>query len=103
MKYSLFIVAAAIVGVVISFINYQILKSALKGASDKHAFYVSPLRSLLAAAYLFILYFFAEKANVNAAGLLISGAIGLTFSLFVFTRLLLKGQKDNNDNTENKE
>ncbi|MBR3145432.1 MAG: hypothetical protein IKF53_06035 [Clostridia bacterium] len=103
MKYSFLVIISALGGVVISFINYQVLKSALKGASDKRAFYISPLRSILAAAYLFTLYFFAEKTNVSAAGLLIGGAIGLTFSLFVFTRLLLKGQKDNNDNTENKE
>ena len=100
MKYTLFIIAAAIGGVVISYINYLILKSALKNSTDKRAFYISPLRSVLAAAYLFAIYFLANKLGFSTIGPLIAGAIGLTFSLFVFTKMLLSIQKGNNDNID---
>lgn len=83
----LFAAAAFAVGVLISFLNYLISKKTLASGS---ANYAAPLRSLLSAAYLIVLFFLGSKTSLPAFPMLIGGALGLTAGLALFTVLLMK-------------
>ena len=93
MKSALLFTAAALGGVAVSFINYLILLPAVKGENDRRTMYLSPLRSLLAAAYLFLMYFLGGRFSVSQPVMLICGGIGLTAGLIFFTKRLVKGAK----------
>ena len=92
MKIALLIFAAFAGGVLISFLNFLMMSAAAK-SDDKRMMAVSPVRSILSAAYLFLLFFISTKVKVSTAALLIGGAAGLTASLAFFTRLLINRQK----------
>lgn len=92
-KTAAFALLALLGGTIVSYVNYRVMKASIKKGTDKQLLAVSPLRSLLSAAYLFALFFLGVKTGVSSAALLIGGALGLTISLAFFTKLLLKPLK----------
>ena len=93
MRSALLFSAAALGGIAVSFINYLLLLPAVKGENDRRTMYLSPLRSLLAAAYLFLMYYLGGRFSVSQPVMLILGGLGLTAGLVFFTRRLVKSAK----------
>lgn len=77
--------AACAGGVVVSWVNYLILSGLLKSKPNTGIALASPLRIILYAAYLIVLYFIGKYTELNSGALLIGGALGLTLALAFFT------------------
>lgn len=82
-------VVAALVGLVISGVNYKLSLSILKKKPELVAAMSAP-RQILNVAYLLLVYLVAPYTPWDLMALLIGAAIGMTGSMFFFTGKLLK-------------
>ncbi len=85
--------AAFVGGALVSWVNYLLLRRLIKSSGEKGIGAASPIRTLLSAAYLLILYFIGKRTGLNVVALLLGGALGLTVLLIFFTLRLTKGLK----------
>jgi hypothetical protein len=72
-------------GALVSWINYLLLQALMKGKGETGIGLASPVRMLLSAAYLLILYFVGKRTELDLTALLVGGALGLTATLLFFT------------------
>lgn len=77
--------AACAGGILVSWVNYLILSSLLKSKPNTAIALASPLRIILYAAYLVILFYIGKNTELISGALLIGGALGLTLALAFFT------------------
>jgi hypothetical protein len=82
--------AAFIGGALISWVNYLLLRRLIAGKGQTGMSLASPVRMLLSAVYFLLLFFLGSKTDLNAAALLIGGALGLTAALAFFTLRLAR-------------
>ena len=83
--------AAFVGGALISWVNFLLLRQLMKSKGDTGIGLASPVRTIVSVAYLLILYLIGKRTELNAAALLIGGALGLTVTLFLFTLRLTRG------------
>ena len=88
-------------GAAVSFVNYLISRVLIAKTGSPSA--ASPLRSVLTVAFLASAYFIAKALEVSVPAVLVGGALGMTAGLAVFTVLLMRAGKKEEDNTEGKE
>ncbi len=81
-------VVAALTGVIIAFLNYQISKYVLIKMPEKYSF-TTIIRQLVQVSFLVAVYFIAEKLNLNQIYLLIGAVLGTTIPMLFFTKKLL--------------
>ena len=74
-------------GVLVSFINSRITRSALK--KGRNPVLILPLRTLITAAYLTGVYLISVKLGADPAYTLIAAALGATLGLVIFTARLM--------------
>ena len=75
-------------GALISWVNFLLLRALMKAKGETGISLASPLRMLMSAAYLLILYYVGKHTELNLTALLVGGALGLTVTLLLFTILL---------------
>ena len=85
--------AAFVGGALVSWVNYLLLCRLIKSSGEKGISAASPVRTLLSAAYLLVLYFIGKRTGLSAVALLVGGALGLSVMLLFFTLRLTKGLK----------
>ena len=83
--------AAFIGGALISWGNYLLLRLLMKRKGESGITLISPVRTVMSAAYLVALYLLGKHAGLNSTALLIGGALGLTAALVFFTFRLTRG------------
>ena len=83
--------AAFVVGALVSWVNYLLLRALMKGKGKTGISIASPVRMIMSAAYLLILYFVGKHTALSLTGLLVGGALGLTVTLMLFTLRLTRG------------
>lgn len=91
-----FAVGAAItfaLGVLVSYINYRLTLTLMRKRSDA-AIVPSSLRQLVNVLYFVAVYFAAPYTPWERIPLLVGAAAGATLSLFLFTFLLVRKMKD---------
>ena len=82
---------AFIGGALISWVNFLLLRRMMKDKGDTGIALASPLRTILSAAYLVLLYFLGKRTDLSPGALLIGGALGLTVTLGLLTLRLSRG------------
>ena len=84
-------------GFAVEFVNWLLTRSALERGSG--AAMILPLRCVLAAGYLALLYLAGGALGADTTVLLIAAAVGLSAGLIVFTLLLMRNNgKDGGTN-----
>lgn len=82
-------VVAAIIGLLISFLNYFISKKMLNKAPEKYSV-VTVFRQILQIGYLALAYFISTKLQtVDSAYILVGAVLGMTLPMLYFTKKLL--------------
>lgn len=94
MEWFLIWIAAFVGGLLISFANYLLLRRLIASRGDTGVSLASPIRAILSAAYLVLLYFIGKRTELSSGPLLIGGALGLTVGLFYFTARLTQEAKE---------
>ena len=79
--------AAFVGGALVSWVNFLLLRALMKGKGETGITVASPVRMLMSAAYLLILYMIGKHTELSLTGLLVGGALGLTVTLLFFTLL----------------
>lgn len=82
-------VITALIGVVISFLNYLISKQVLLKNPQKYSF-TTIMRQVLQVLFLVAVYFIGQKTRFDIFYLLIGAALGITIPMFYFTGKLVK-------------
>lgn len=82
-------ILAALIGALISLLNYRLSLYIVKKKPDMLAMMSVP-RQIINIVYLVAVYLLAEKTPWELMPLLVGAALGLTGTMFVCTRLLLK-------------
>ncbi len=77
--------AAFIGGCAVSWVNFLFLRRLMKSKGDTGAALASPIRMILSAAYLVLLYLIGKNTALSLTALLVGGALGLTAALAFFT------------------
>lgn len=96
-------VGAFLIGAFICFGNFKLSEYFLKHRPEKFSL-VSVLRQVIQVAYILILFFTAKYTPWDRTFVLIGGALGVTLPMFLFTYKLLKANKNNTpDNNEKEE
>ena len=95
MKDVLFPVLAFVLGAAVEFVNFLLTSSALRKKKD--ALMIFPLRTVIAAGFLILLYFAAKALGLNVTACMIAGAVGASAGLAVFSMLLMKDNKKGGD------
>ena len=85
--------AAFLGGALVSWANYLVLRRLMKSGGERGIGLASPLRTILSAAYLLILYLVGRRTALSAGALLVGGALGLTITLAFFTFRLTRELK----------
>lgn len=85
-----------IAGVAVSFINYLVSRAALR--RNKDSALIFPLRTVFAAGFLILVYFVSKSLALSVNACLISGALGVTVGITVFTMILIKNDRGGDDN-----
>ena len=86
--------AAFVGGALVSWVNYLLLRALMKGKGETGITAASPVRMLMSAAYLLILYYIGKHIGLSLTGLLVGGALGLTVTLMLFTLRLTREMKE---------
>ena len=81
-------------GALVSWVNFLLLRALMKGKGETGITVASPVRMLMSAAYLLILYMIGKHTELSLTGLLVGGALGLTVTLLFFTLRLTRGMKE---------
>lgn len=82
-------VVAAIIGLLISFLNYFISKKMLNKAPEKYSV-VTVFRQILQIGYLALAYFISTKLQtVDSTYILVGAVLGMTLPMLYFTKKLL--------------
>lgn len=80
---------AAVIGLLIAFVNYLISKKVLISAPGKYSF-ITVVRQIIQIGYLAAVYFVGESTGtVNPAYLLVGAVLGMTLPMLLFTKKLL--------------
>ena len=82
--------AAFIGGCAVSWVNFLLLRRLMKGRGETGAALASPIRMILSAAYLVLLYLIGKNTAFSLTALLVGGALGLTAALAFFTLRLAR-------------
>ncbi len=85
MKVFLIGLAAFAGGALVSWGNFLLLCYLLNKKGESGINLISPVRTVLSAAYLIVLYLVGKRTGLNSTALLIGGALGLTVLLAFFT------------------
>ena len=78
-------------GGLVSWVNFLLLRRLMNSRGEAGVGFASPVRTLLSAAYLLLLYLLGRRTELSMGALLIGGALGLTVLLAVFTLRLTRG------------
>lgn len=82
-------VLAAVAGLFVSFANYLFSKKILINSPDKYSF-ITVVRSVIQVGFLALVYFIGTKTGIaDPVYLLVGAVLGMTVSMFFFTKKLL--------------
>lgn len=81
--------AAFALGVLTAYVNSRITKAALNKGKNPAA--ILPLRTLVSAGFIIIVFLISEKLKLDITYTLIGAALGATLGLIVFTVRLMPG------------
>ena len=86
--------AGFVSGALVSWVNYLLLRRLMTARGDTGIALASPLRMLLSAACLLLLYVIGKRTDLSLGALLIGGALGLTVTLILLTLRLSRRTGD---------
>ena len=78
-------------GLLAAFVDYLVSRATAKKNSAKY--YATPVRTLIACVFVAGLYVAAKLLGIDRLPFLISGAVGATVGLIVFTILLVRAER----------
>ena len=94
-------VAAATVGLFVSFAYYIFSKKTLIKAPDKYSF-ITVVRSVIQVGFLALVYFVGTKTEIaDPVYLLVGAVLGMTVPMFFFTKKLLSVNESLSRKTKN--
>lgn len=92
-------IAAAVIGVLISYLNYRISLYFLKRKGSGYAI-STVIRQTFNVAYLILLFFVGREMQSGREILLVAGVLGLTLPSPFFTARLVKAETGKNSKKE---
>lgn len=96
-------VIAAIIGLLIAFLNYAFSKKVLIKAAEKYSL-ITVVRQILQVGYLAAAYFIGSKTEgVDPVYLMVGAVVGMTLPMFFFTKKLLSVNDMSAKNKKEKE
>lgn len=78
-------------GLLASFVDYLVSRATMHKDSAKY--YATPLRTIIACVFVAALYIIGNALKIKLVPFLISGAVGATVGLIVFTILLMRANR----------